>query len=219
MEHVERNYILVRERMIHQMNVSLGYGKDILDSELDAGVFNFVVKPLVTSFYKYWTDKDAKVGTAEQIRLSLDSAKSLILDGGYSEEKFRQIINKNFKAYLENDQTTRQCKKNHKNYQRLEDVSKKLFTSQVEESLIMLDVKEEVKTYNELSRVAYKTKENAYQALKRQLDYNENGILIVEEDDSILKVAMGKSIITSTLRKGFELTKQKLIDELDEIFD
>lgn len=219
MEHVERNYILVRERMIHQMNVSLGYGKDILDSELDAGVFNFVVKPLVTSFYKYWTDKDAKVGTAEQIRLSLDSAKSLILDGGYSEEKFRQIINKNFKAYLENDQTTRQCKKNHKNYQRLEDVSKKLFTSQVEESLIMLDVKEEVKTYNELSRVAYKTKEKAYQALKRQLDYNENGIHIVEEDDSILKVAMGKSIITSTLRKGFELTKQKLIDELDEIFD
>jgi len=219
MEHVERNYILVRERMIHQMNVSLGYGKDILDSELDAGVFNFVVKPLVTSFYKYWTDKDAKVGTAEQIRLSLDSAKSLILDGGYSEEKFRQIINKNFKAYLENDQTTRQCKKNHKNYQRLEDVSKKLFTSQVEESLIMLDVKEEVKTYNELSRVAYKTKEKAYQALKRQLDYNENGIHIVEEDDSILKVAMGKNIITSTLRKGFELTKQKLIDELDEIFD
>ncbi len=219
MEHVERNYILVRERMIHQMNVSLGYGKDILDSELDAGVFNFVVKPLVTSFYKYWTDKDAKVGTAEQIRLSLDSAKSLILDGGYSEEKFKEIINKNFKAYLENDQTTRQCKKNHKNYQRLEDVSKKLFTSQVEESLIMLDVKEEVKTYNELSRVAYKTKEKAYQALKRQLDYNENGIHIVEEDDSILKVAMGKNIIISTLRKGFELTKQKLIDELDEIFD
>jgi len=219
MEHVERNYILVRERMIHQMNVSLGYGKDILDSELDAGVFNFVVKPLVTSFYKYWTDRDAKVGTAEQIRLSLDSAKSLILDGGYSEEKFKEIINKNFKAYLENDQTTRQCKKNHKNYQRLEDVSKKLFTSQVEESLIMLDVKEEVKTYNELSRVAYKTKEKAYQALKRQLDYNENGIHIVEEDDSILKVAMGKNIITSTLRKGFELTKQKLIDELDEIFD
>lgn len=219
MEHVERNYILVRERMIHQMNVSLGYGKDILDSELDAGVFNFVVKPLVTSFYKYWTDRDAKVGTAEQIRLSLDSAKSLILDGGYSEEKFKEIINKNFKAYLENDQTTRQCKKNHKNYQRLEDVSKKLFTSQVEESLIMLDVKEEVKTYNELSRVAYKTKEKAYQALKRQLDYNENGIHIVEEDDSILKVAMGKNIIISTLRKGFELTKQKLIDELDEIFD
>jgi hypothetical protein len=218
MEHLERNYNIVKQRMIHQMNVSLGYGKEILDSELNAGVLNFVVKPIVTSFYKYWTDKDAKVGTREQIRLSLDSAKSLIQNGGYSEEKFNEIINKKFKLYLENDQTTRQCKKTHKNYKRLEAVSKKLFTSQVEESLILLDVKEDVSSYNQLSRVAYKTKENAYKALLRQLDLNESGIKIVEEDDNILKVAVGKNIITSTLRKGFELTKRKLIEELDEIF-
>jgi len=218
MEHVERNYILVRERMIHQMNVSLGYGKEILDSELDAGVFNFVVKPIVTSFYKYWSDKDAKVGTSEQIRLSLDSARNLILNGGYTEDKFNEIINNKFKTYLDNDQTTRQCKKTHKNYGQLEDISKQLFTSQVQEALILLDTKEDVKTYNELSRATYKTKENAYQALKRQLDLNDNGIKIVEEDDNILKVAIGKNIITTTLRKGFELTKQKLIDELDEIF-
>ena len=218
MEHVERNYILVRERMIHQMNVSLGYGKEILDSELDAGVFNFVVKPIVTSFYKYWSDKDAKVGTSEQIRLSLDSARNLILNGGYTEEKFNEIINNKFKTYLDNDQTTSQCKKTHKNYGKLEAVSKQLFTSQVKEALILLDIKEDINTYNELSRATYKTKEKAYQALQVQLDLNENGITIVEEDDSILKVAIGKNIITSTLRKGFELTKQKLIDELDEIF-
>ena len=218
MEHVERNYILVRERMIHQMNVSLGYGKEILDSELDAGVFNFVVKPIVTSFYKYWSDKDAKVGTSEQIRLSLDSARNLILNGGYTEDKFNEIINNKFKTYLDNDQTTRQCKKNHKNYEQLEAVSKQLFTSQVQEALILLETKEDVNTYNELSRATYKTKEKAYQALKRQLDLNDNGIKIVEEDDNILKVAIGKNIITTTLRKGFELTKQKLIDELDEIF-
>lgn len=218
MEHVERNYILVRERMIHQMNVSLGYGKEILDFELDAGVFNFVVKPIVTSFYKYWSDKDAKVGTSEQIRLSLDSARYLILNGGYTEDKFNEIINSKFKTYLDNDQTTRQCKKTHKNYGKLEVVSKQLFTSQVQEALILLDTKEDVKTYNELSRATYKTKEKAYQALKIQLDLNDNGIKIVEEDDSILKVAVGKNIITTTLRKGFELTKQKLIDELDEIF-
>lgn len=218
MEHVERNYILVRDRMIHQMNVSLGYGKDILDSELDAGVFNFVVKPIVSSFYKYWTDKDAKVGTTEQIRLGLDSARNLILNGGYTEDKFNEIIEKTFKSYLENDQTTRQCKPTHKNYGRLEAVSKQLLISQVKEAVILLDIKEDVKTYNELSRATYKTKEKAYQALTVQLDLNEAGIKIVEEDDNILKVAIGKNFITTTLRKGFDLTKQKLIDELDEIF-
>ncbi len=218
MEYIDRNYDLVRDRMIHQMNVSLGYGKEILDSELDAGLLNFVIKPIVTSFYKYWTDKDAKVGTIEQIRLSLDSARSIIVNGGYSEEKFNNIINEKFKFYLENDQTARQCKKNHKNYGKLEAISKQLFISQIEESLKLLNVKEDVNSYNELSRVAYKTKESAYQALKRQLDLNDDGISIVEQDDSILKVNMGKNIITSTLRKGFELTKQKLIAELDEIF-
>ena len=218
MEHVERNYNLVRERMIHQMNVSLGYGKEILDSELDAGVLNFVVKPLVIAFYKMWTDRDAKVGTTEQIRLSLDSARSLIINGGYTEDKFNEIINKKFKTYLENDQTTLQCKKSHKNYKRLEAVSKQLFTSQILEALILLDVKEDVSSYNQLSRVTYKTKEKAYQALIKQLDLNESGIKIVEEDDNILKIAVGKNIITSTLRKGFELTKRKLIEELDEIF-
>jgi hypothetical protein len=153
-----------------------------------------------------------------QIRLSLDSARSLIVNGGYSEEKFNNIINEKFKFYLENDQTTRQCKKNHKNYGKLEAISKQLFISQIEESLKLLNVKEDVNSYNELSRVAYKTKESAYLALKRQLDLNDDGISIVEQDDSILKVNMGKNIITSTLRKGFELTKQKLIAELDEIF-
>ena len=79
-------------------------------------------------------------------------------------------------------------------------------------------MKEIITDYNELSRSAFKTKENAYKALKRQLDFNDQGIEIVEKDDSILKVPMGKNIILKVLRKGFELTKKQLIEELDTIF-
>jgi len=60
--------------------------------------------------------------------------------------------------------------------------------------------------------------ELAYEALKRQLDYNDDGIIIVEEDDSILNIPTGKNIIVSVLRKGFEKTKESLINELDVIF-
>jgi hypothetical protein len=52
-----------------------------------------------------------------------------------------------------------------------------------------------------------------------QLDYNEAGISLVEEDESILKVAAGRDIITRVLRKGFEHTKKALIEDLDEIFN
>jgi len=219
MDYIERNYKILEKRMINQMETSLDYGKNLIDSELDAGAFNFVVKPIVKSFYKHWSDKEAKVGTLEQIRVTLESAKELAQDGDISKEKFEKIVNKNFPIYLKNDQTDQQCKKTHHNYKKLKEVTKKCFITQIEESVLFLKVKDDVQGYNELSRSTFKTKEKAYQALKRQLDFNEEGIAVVEKDDSILKIPLGKSIILKVLRMGFEMTKEKLIEDLDEIFN
>ena len=219
MEHVDRNYKLIYDRMVEQMDRSLGYGEMYVDSELNAGVLNFIVKPIVKSFYQYWSDKEARVGTLEQINVTLNTAKKLLLNGGVTEEKFNREVEASLKIYLKNDQTTSQCKKHHKNFNKLLAISKEIFVSQLKEAIIMLSVKDEVKTYNELSRIAFKTKENAYRALLIQLDYNDSCISLVEEDESILKVAAGRDIITRVLRKGFEHTKEALIQELDEIFN
>ena len=219
MNYLNRNYKILEQRMIDQMQISLNYGKSLIDSELNLGALNFVVKPIVKSFYKYWSDKDARIGTLEQIKVTLDSAKELVLNGDLSKEKFDRIIVKNFPIYLKNDQTDKQCRQDHKNYLRLKEVTKKCFETQVEESLLFLKVEEDIKDYSGLSRAAFKSKEKAYQALKRQLDFNDEGISIVEEDDSILKVPIGKNTILKVLRKGFELTKSQLIEELDHIFN
>ncbi|MFX1316065.1 MAG: hypothetical protein ACFE9T_09400 [Promethearchaeota archaeon] len=219
MDHMERNYKILEKRMVDQMEISLNYGKSLIDSELDTGVLNNLVKPIVKSFYKYWSDKDAKVGTLEQIRVTLNSAKEILNYGDRSKEQFDRVINRNFPIYLENDQTNKQCKPTHINYGKLRELTKKCFIAQVEESILFLSVKDNVKNYDELSRATFKTKEKAYQALKRQLDLNEDGIAIVEKDDSILKMPMGKNIILKVLRKGFELTKKKLLEELNEIFN
>jgi len=216
---MEKNYRILEKRMIEQMEISLNYGKELIDSELDTGILNIVVRPVIKSFYKYWSDKDARIGTLEQIRVTLDSAKEFIKNGDSSKEQFNRIIEKNFSKYLEADQTSRQCKKDHKNYPKLREVTKECFITQVEESILFLSVKEDVNNYNQLSRATFKTKQLAYMALKRQLDFNEEGISIVEKDDSILKVPMGKNIILKVLRKGFELTKEKLIEDLNEIFN
>jgi len=218
MEFLERNYKILEKKMKDQIKISLDYGTSLIDSELDTGVLNVLVKPIIKSFYKYWADKDARTGTIEQIRVTLDSAKEFLLNGDGSKEQFDRIINRNFSTYLENDQTDRQCKKDHHNYNKLREVTKKCFITQVEESVLFLKVNDNIKDYSELSRATFKTKEKAFQALKRQLDYNEEGISIVERDESILKVPAGKKIILKVLRKGFELTKQKLLEELDEIF-
>jgi len=218
MSHITRNYKIVEEKMISTTDLSLGYGRELIDTELDAGAFNFVVKPIVKTFYKLWSDNNARVGTLKQIKIALDSAKTLLENGEITKERFNDAIKKNFPSYLENDQTDKQCKKDHERYEELKELTKKSFISQVEECILFLNIKEDVKNYDELSRAAFKTKEKAYEALKRQLDYNENGIAIVEEDESILNVPAGKNIIISVLRKGFEKTKQSLIEELDFIF-
>ncbi|MFW9771990.1 MAG: hypothetical protein ACFFEO_07475 [Candidatus Thorarchaeota archaeon] len=219
MSYLERNYLILEERMKEQTEISLNFGKSLLDSELDLGILNVVVKPVVKSFYQYW-GKDARKGTLEQIKVTLNTAKALIEDGNYSEEKFNQLIDKNFIIYLQNDQTDRQCKRDHKNYRNLKEITKNCFITQVQESILLLNVKEDnVKTYDELSRAAFKTKEKAFNALKRQLDFNEAGIEIVEKDPSILKVLTGKNIILKVLRRGFELTKENLLEELDTIFN
>ena len=219
MNQMQRNYKIVEEKMISTTDLSLNYGRELIETELDAGAFNFIVKPIVKAFYKHWSDNDARVGTLKQIKITLDSAKMLVENGEITKDEFDETINKNFPNYLENDQTDKQCKKDHKDYEKLKAITKKSFISQVEECVLFLNIKEDVKNYDELSRAAFKTKEKAYEALKRQLDYNEDGIAIVEQDDSILNVPVGKNIIISVLRKGFEETKKSLIEELDLIFN
>lgn len=219
MEYLDRNYRILEKRMIEQTETSLNYGRDLIDTELDVGTLNFVVKPIIKSFYKYWSNKEAKVGTLEQIRVTLDSAKQFIQNGDISKEKFERVVNRNFPIYLKNDQTFIQCKDTHPNFKKLKEVTKKCFITQLEETILFFNVKDDIKDYNELSRATFKTKEKAYQALKRQLDYNDEGISIVEQDDSILKIPLGKNIILKVLRMGFEMTKENLIRELDTIFN
>ena len=155
MDYVARNYEIVKQRMIDQMEISLNFGKSLIDTELDAGVFNVVVKPIVKSFYKYWSDNDAKVGTLEQIRVTLDTAKTIVLNGKMPQQDYEKLVNTKFLIYLENDQTDRQCNKKHRNYQKLKDITKKCFITQIEESILFLSVKEEVADYNQLSLIAF----------------------------------------------------------------
>ncbi len=200
------------------MEEALEYGRILIEKESDAGLLDFIVKPILKTFYKYWSENDARVGTLQQIKVTLDTAKFLLSNGEIN-EKFDKVIEESFPAYLKGDQTFRQCKKNHKNFTKLKELTRECYISQIQEALLFLNAKEDVKTYDDLVRAVFKTRENAYKALKRQLDYNEDGIVVVEMDQSILKVPAGKNLIVKVLRKGFEKTKDELIRRLDKTFD
>ena len=216
---VERNIRIIEDKMIWQMDEALQIGKEIVNKELSTGLLDFFIKPVVKTFYSYWSDHDAREGTVQQIKITLDCAR-LTLKDGESEEGLIKIIDEHFPKYLNGDQTYRQCKKKHKNYDKLKQLTRESFITQIQEAAMLLKVKEDVETYEDLCKFGFSfSKEKALISLKRQLDYNEEAIKIVERDHSILKVPTGKNIVVRVLRKGFEKTKSILLHRLDLIFD
>ncbi len=218
MDYIERNYHLVQERMIEQMEESLKLGRELIDTELDAGWLNFVVKPILKAFYDYWTQHEARVGTLKQIEITLESGKELLLNGN-SEEGLLRIVDKNFPIYLKYDQTTYQCDKKHKNYVELESITKKTFINYVRKVVAFLQVEEEVNDYGDLCRSAFKNKDYAKETLMKQLEYTDKSISLIEKDPSILSVPVGKRIIIKALRKGFEQTRKDFIKSINETYD
>lgn len=204
--------------MIEQMEKSLELGRKLIDTELDTGFLNFIVRPIVKTFYDYWAKNEARSGTLKQINVTLDSGKQLLLNGK-TEESFEKIIEKNFPNYLKADQTSRQCSSSHRNYERLSQVAKKTFINYLKEVVRLLEVDDEVDNYGDLCRVAFPSKEIAEQNLIKQLEYTNKGIQIVEEDLGILKLPMGRKIIVKALRRGFELTKEDFIKGLNDTYD
>jgi len=59
-DYLERNYRLIKERMIEQMENSIELGRKLIDTELDTGFLNFIIKPIVRTFYDYWSKNDAR---------------------------------------------------------------------------------------------------------------------------------------------------------------
>ena len=218
-EYIERNSRIIEDKMIWQTDEALEIGKQLVNKELSTGLLDFFIKPVVKTFYSYWSNHDAREGTIKQIRIALDCAK-LTLKYGESEEGLLKIIEEHFPEYLDGDQTYRQCKKKHRNYDQLKQITKDLFITQVQEAATLLKVKDNVETYEDLCRVGFSfSREKALISLRRQLDYNEDAIKIVERDHAILKVPTGKNIVVRVLRKGFEKTKSLLLHRLDVIFD
>ncbi|MCK4478895.1 MAG: hypothetical protein KAV01_00060 [Candidatus Lokiarchaeota archaeon] len=218
MDYLERNYQLIKERMIQQMENSIILGRKLIDTVLDTGFLNFIINPIVKSFYDHWAKNDAKSGTLKQIQITLDSGKHLVLNGK-TEQSFNNLIEENFPKYFKNDQTFRMGNNRHKNFDRSKQNAKETFTSYLEEVVKLLEVEEDVGDYGDLCRVAFKSKEVAEENLMRQLEFTEKGIKIVEEDPSILKVPIGRKIIVKALRRGYELTKKEFIEGLNDTYD
>ncbi|MFX1399166.1 MAG: hypothetical protein ACFFAS_19245 [Promethearchaeota archaeon] len=219
MEHLDRNYEILKKHLIETMENRLAFGNDLIEKELHLGALDFIAKPIVKAFYKYWSNNDAKEGVLKQIDATLDCCKILVINGNDSEERYKEIVEDYFQDYLQGDQLYYYCKKKHKNFIKLKEVLKETFESDIKGTLILLKIQDiTVDDYNGLIKVAFKTKEEAYKTLAKRLDFTDESIKIVEKDLSILKIPTGKKIIMKIFRKGFDQTRLDFLENLNRIY-
>jgi hypothetical protein len=101
----------------------------------------------------------------------------------------------------------------------LKENARETFINYLKEVKAFLSVEEDVNDYHDLTRSAFKSKEIAIKNLKKQLEFTERGISLIEDDPSLLSLIAGKKIIIKSLRKGFEETKKDFFKGIDETYD
>ncbi len=219
-ETISRNSDLVKEHLLRQMRESLAVGKRLTGEECNG--LTFVLKPIVLNLYSNLVQKDLEKGTIKTINQLLSLSKEMIVDGVELKSlEFYKRLNNNFPVYLKNDQTGRLCKRNHRNFKRLEENLKFTFEAQISSIMPLLKIENkgiQIQNYYQLCKSAFKTAEECKNYLKKQTDAMFNAQQIILEDLFILDIPTGRAVIFRILRKGFDIQVRNFNIAIDKIY-
>ena len=219
MEILDRNILFVRDHLLRNMNESLDLGADLIDQELNG--LSIFARPIVKSFYEGMVRKDLESGTRQSIDDMIEIAKKIVLNGLIIDSfEYNQILDKNFPKYLINDQTGRQCRRDHRNFSRLRENLKDTYHAQVLSIVLLIrNLDENIKNYYELCRSAWSTAEECKADLKCQTDAMLKGQKIIREDLTILNIPVARNLIFKILRKGFDQKVSEFNRVIDLIYE
>lgn len=213
----KRNEKLIKNRLELQVDLGLDKGKDCIEKELK-GLFNIFIKPVVKTFYDQVVRKAMAEGSRKQIEVLLAAA----VEVATKQKSIDVVIDKYFEKYVESDQTSRQLKKKHKNYSWILENTKKIFIAQIEPLTQLLRCEcennlsgEKVTTYDDLAVATFKDREITRKALTNSLKLMDDGLKKIEQDPSILNIAVGSKILLKVLRSGFQETWEDLEQHID----
>ncbi len=218
LETINRNSELVKEHLLRQMRESLAVGKKLTGEECTG--LTFALKPIVLSLYSNLVQKDLEKGTIKTINQLLNLSKKMIVDGvEMNNPEFYRRLNEFFPTYLKTDQTGRLCKRNHKNFKRLEENLRDTFEAQICSIIPLLKIEnKEIKNYYQLCRSAFVSVEECKTILKKQTDAMFNAQQIIKKDLSILDIPTARPIIFRILRKGFDIQVRNFGKAIDRIY-
>ncbi len=200
------------------MKLSLKVGNDLIDEEMNG--LAIIFRPTVKMFYNALVKKDLEAGTINTIDLNLQTTKKMLLNNIKLEsEEFYRELDAIFPQYLKEDQTYRQCKREHPNFPILKENLKNTFKYQMIPLYKLLSVeKENINNYDDLCKEAFSTKDECKNILLAQLDSMRKGLKVIQQDLSILDIMTARETIFRVLKKGFDRKAKDFLDEIDEIY-
>ena len=211
----DRNSDLVRKRLIKQIEISLDKGNKFIEKELSSSLY-ILVKPVIKLYYTQVKRKDMESGSYKQIDLCIKAAKDVILEG----ISLETAVNRYFQPYLKADQTSHTLKKTHRNYSKLVANQKETYKAQI---IPLLDLfqndSDGIRTYDELVKDTFKTKEKTLKALTEQFEYMERGLKWIKDDLTIINLPMGRDILYKILMQGYQETVNELVSETEAMYN
>ncbi len=217
--HLDRNFNILHEQLVGEMNDSLEFGNQLIDEEMHG--ISSIGRPIVKAFYASLVRKDLEDGTLKNINGVMKISRQMVENGiDEDSDQFYKILNQKFPIYTKNDQTSRQCRHDHKNFPKLLENLKLTFEWQVRPTLRMLKTEDEdIHNYHELVLKSFSSADECKTILRKQLDYMQYGLKVIQEDMSILNIPTARDFIFRILTKGFARKTEEFMRDIDVIFN
>jgi hypothetical protein len=216
---LDRNAEILRKELSTEMRNSLNIGNYYIDQELTG--LSMLLRPIVKLFYNTLVKTDLEKGTLITINGIIKMTRQMIMDGvAIDSPEFDKRLEEKFPAYVKNDQTTRQCKTDHPNYQKCVDNLRNTFRWQIIPTYMMMSNEDPaIKDYPSLVISTFKTAEKSKEILRKQIDSMEYGLKIVESDLNIINISTAREVIMRVLRKGFDHKVRDFFNQIDDIYN
>ncbi|NHI92035.1 MAG: hypothetical protein EAX96_05990 [Candidatus Lokiarchaeota archaeon] len=162
---------------------------------------------------------DLIVGPQEEIKASNYLDIILLCSVKYLEDKdlLNEIIDKNFKKYLNFETVASNMKKKHLKFKEIEPLERELFKTRIITYAGLLEGDGD--DYFEISRSAYPSKEGSLKRAKVEINLEQEIANVMKENRSMIMAPgiIKLEVLEATLFT-FEYVHKKILEEIDQIY-
>lgn len=208
-EKFQKNYEILKNYWISEIDDTLKNIRKSLKTFF-SGLFGWFFNKFVIFAYNFFLSPDIREKSITQLDPVLDGAKLL------DTNNFNEVIESYFDEFKKNDLGFYRCRHKSKKFPDLIEKMKQNYIARIRETKTLLLSNGDC--YSELVRNAYKTKENATEAMIKTLDLAKDALDFSVENNLLNITSLIKSQTLRLLYGELEYKQKDFEDKIERIF-